>query len=122
MSRLFGFIFLPWIWIIPALAATIIFPIWAQNFRTIKKPNEAAYVAMALTLLPKGLLGLLVCAIFAGTLTTLCSYLNVASGVFVRNFYIRVVNKDASEIEADIRRAIRDLPKRHCLGVACLLF
>ena len=92
-----GFIFLPWIWIIPALAATIIFPNLAKEFPNVKNPNETAYVAMALKLLPKGLLGLLVCAVFAGTLTTLCSYLNVASGVFVRNFYIRVVNKNASE-------------------------
>jgi Na+/proline symporter len=79
------------------LAATIVFPDLAKNFPNVKNPNETAYVAMALKLLPKGLLGLLVCAVFAGTLTTLCSYLNVASGVFVRNFYIRVVNKSASE-------------------------
>ena len=97
LVSLFGFMILPWFWMIPALAATIIHPDLAAEFPGVKKPNEAAYVAMALTLLPKGLLGLLVCAIFAGTLTTLCSYLNVASGVFVRNFYIRVVNKEASE-------------------------
>ena len=40
---------------------------------------------------------MLVCAIFAATLTTLNSQLNIVSGTFVRNFYIRIVNKDASE-------------------------
>ena len=97
LVSIFGFIFLPWIWMIPALAATIIFPDLASKYPNVSNPNETAYVAMAMTLLPKGLLGLLVCAVFAGTLTTLCSYLNVASGVFVRNFYIRVIDKDASE-------------------------
>jgi Na+/proline symporter len=97
LVSIFGFIFLPWVWMIPALAATIVFPNLAKEFPNVKNPNETAYVAMALKLLPKGLLGLLVCAVFAGTLTTLCSYLNAASGVFVRNFYIRVVNKGTSE-------------------------
>jgi len=93
-----GFILLPWIWIIPAMAASIIFPDLSQQFPDYhSNVHETAYVAMAKLLLPHGLLGLLVCAVFAGTLTTLCSYLNVASGVFVRNFYIRVVDKDASE-------------------------
>jgi SSS family solute:Na+ symporter len=93
-----GFIFLPWIWIIPAMAATIVFPNLRQQFPGYPaNVNETAYVAMAKLLLPRGLLGLLVCAVFAGTLTTLCSYLNVASGVFVRNFYIRIVDKNASE-------------------------
>ena len=42
-------------------------------------------------------LGLLVCGIFAARLTSMNSLLNVYSGTFVRNFYIRVVNKNASE-------------------------
>ncbi len=97
LVSIFGFILLPWVWMIPALAATIIFPDLASKYPKVANPNETAYVAMAMTLLPKGLLGLLVCAVFAGTLTTLCSYLNVASGVFVRNFYIRVIDQGASE-------------------------
>jgi len=97
LVSIFGFLLLPWIWMIPALAATLVHPNLAAEFPGLKHPNEAAYVSMAITLLPKGLLGLLICAIFAGTLTTLCSYLNLASGTFVRNFYIRKIDKDTSE-------------------------
>ncbi|HOK97123.1 MAG TPA: hypothetical protein PKW71_13475, partial [Anaerohalosphaeraceae bacterium] len=50
-------------------------------------------------LLPAGLLGLLVCAIFAATVTSLNSQLNIVGGSFVRNVYIRVMRPAASEKE-----------------------
>lgn len=95
-----GFMFLPMIWIIPALGAAIIFPDLAsmEQYAGLNNPNEGAYVAIATELLPQGLLGLLVCGIFAASLTSMNSLLNVFSGGFVRNFYIRVVKKDASEL------------------------
>jgi len=101
MISVFGFLFLPLIWIIPALGAAIIFPDMAgmERYAGLNNPNEGAYVAVAIELLPNGLLGLLVCGIFAASLTSMNSLLNVFSGGFVRNFYIRVVNKDASELQ-----------------------
>jgi SSS family transporter len=94
-----GFVLLPAIWIIPAIGASILFPDLAsmEQFSQLNNPNEAAYVAIAMELLPKGLLGLLVCGIFAASLTSMNSLLNVYSAGFVRNFWIRVVKKDASE-------------------------
>lgn len=92
-----GYFVLAPIWMIPAVAATYFHPDLATEFPLLNNPNEAAYVAMAQTLLPAGLLGLLVCAIFAATLTTINTFLNVSSGAFVRNFYIRIVDKDATE-------------------------
>ncbi len=97
LISIFGYLILAPIWMIPAVAATYFHPDLATEFPMLNNPNEAAYVAMAQTLLPAGLLGLLVCAIFAATLTTINTFLNVSSGAFVRNFYIRVINKGASE-------------------------
>ncbi len=97
LVTIIGFIVLASIWMIPAVAATIFHPDLASKFPELKNPNEAAYVAMAMKFLPNGLLGLLVCAIFAASMTTMNSQLNVAAGTFVRNFYIRIINKDASE-------------------------
>ncbi|MGJ8650194.1 MAG: sodium:solute symporter family transporter [Opitutaceae bacterium] len=96
-----GFLVLPLIWIIPALGAAIIFPDLAsmEQYAGLNNPNEGAYVAIAIELLPQGLLGLLVCGIFAASLTSMNSLLNVFSGGFVRNFWIRVVDKEASEIK-----------------------
>jgi Na+/proline symporter len=94
-----GFLLLAPIWMIPAVGSAILNPDMDSMYPMLKNPNEAAYVAIAMQLLPKGLLGLLVCAIFAATLTTMNSQLNIASGTFVRNFYIRIVNKDATELK-----------------------
>lgn len=97
LISIFGYLVLSPIWMIPAIAATYFHPDLAAEFPMLNNPNEAAYVAMAQTLLPSGLLGLLICAIFAATLTTINTFLNVSSGAFVRNFYIRVIHQDASE-------------------------
>lgn len=97
LISLAGFLLLPATWMIPAVASVLVHPNLEQEYPRLNNPNEAAYVAMAITLLPKGLLGLLVCAIFAASLTTMNSLLNVVAGTFVRNFYIRIVEKDASE-------------------------
>ncbi|MDQ8198255.1 hypothetical protein QEH56_08865 [Pelagicoccus enzymogenes] len=94
-----GFLLLPSIWIVPALGAAILFPELETMYPQLNNANEAAYVAIALELLPQGLLGLLVCGIFAASLTSMNSLLNSFSASFVRNFYIRVVNKDASELK-----------------------
>lgn len=94
-----GFLFLAPIWMIPALGAAVIFPDLSGMYSQLNNPNEAAYVAIAIELLPQGLLGLLVCGIFAASLTSMNSLLNVYSGMFVRNFYIRIVNPQATEMK-----------------------
>ena len=94
---LFGFLLLTPIWMMPPMAATFFYPDMSAVFPHLTHPNEGAYVAVALTLLPKGLVGLLVCAILAASMTSMNGQLNTVSGTFVRNFYIRVVNKMASE-------------------------
>ncbi len=92
-----GFLLLPIVWIIPAIGAAILFPDLSERFAQLNNPNEAAYVAIAQELLPQGLLGLLVCGIFAASLTSMNSSLNTMSASFVRNFYIRVIEQNASE-------------------------
>ncbi|MDF7808071.1 hypothetical protein P4E94_11525 [Pontiellaceae bacterium B12219] len=96
-----GFLLLAPIWMIPAMGSAVLFPDLAgmEEFSQLNNANEAAYVAIAMELLPQGLLGLLVCGIFAASLTSMNSLLNVYSGTFVRNFYIRKVNRDASELK-----------------------
>ena len=94
-----GFLLLAPVWMIPALGAAVLFPDLSGMYPHLNNPNEAAYVAIAMELLPQGLLGLLVCGIFAASLTSMNSLLNVFSGTFVRNFYIRKINPQASELK-----------------------
>ncbi|HOL32076.1 MAG TPA: hypothetical protein PK052_08840 [Anaerohalosphaeraceae bacterium] len=97
--QIVGMVVLPLIWIIPPMAAAVWHPHLAAEYPRLNNPSEAAYVAMAMELLPAGLLGLLVCAIFAATVTSLNSQLNIVGGSFVRNVYIRVMRPAASEKE-----------------------
>lgn len=85
------------IFILPALAAKVALPDLATMFPDLKNPSEAAYVAMAMAVLPKGMLGLLVCGIFAATMTSMDSGLNRGAGIFVRNFWIVHVDQQAGE-------------------------
>lgn len=87
------------IFIIPALACAVLIsrPELAQLFPRLVNPEEASYVQIASMVLPAGLMGLLICAIFAATLTSMNSGLNATSGSIIRNIYLPLINPDASE-------------------------
>lgn len=87
----------PVIWFIPSLSAAITHPDLASQFPALPFPQEAAFLATSQAVLPKGMIGLLVCGIFAATLTTLDASLNQSAGIFTRNFYLPVVNPAAPE-------------------------
>ncbi len=94
---LIGGIVGPLLWIIPPLAATIMFPDLASVFPNLSKPTEGAFVAVAMKVMPVGLIGLLLCAMFGATLTQMDAAVNKYVGVFVRSFYRPVLRPDAPE-------------------------
>lgn len=94
---LFGALLGPVIWFIPSMSATITHPDLAAQFPGLPYPQEAAFLATSQAVLPSGMLGLLICGIFAATLTTMDASLNQSAGIFVRNFYLPRVNPHASE-------------------------
>jgi Na+/proline symporter len=87
----------PLIWLIPPMAATITHPNLAAEYANLKAPHEAAFVAVCMDVLPKGLLGLLLCAMLGATLTSMDAGLNKGVGVFVRSLYLPVIRPRASE-------------------------
>ncbi|PTX95805.1 hypothetical protein [Opitutus sp. ER46] len=87
----------PIIWIVPPLVATVLFPDLSVVFPSLPKPTEGAFVATALAVMPVGLLGLLMCAMFGATLTSMDAAVNKYVGVFVRSFYRPILKPQASE-------------------------
>ncbi|HEY8967203.1 MAG TPA: hypothetical protein VIM58_12195 [Candidatus Methylacidiphilales bacterium] len=87
----------PLIWFIPPMAASITDPNAAALFPNLKYPEEGAFLITAHRVLPQGMLGLLICGIFAATVTSMDASLNQGVGTFVRNFYLPVVNPRCSE-------------------------
>jgi SSS family solute:Na+ symporter len=92
-----GSIIAPFIWMIPPLAATILHPNLGAEFPTLKQPHEAAFVAMCLQVMPKGLMGLLISAMLGATLTSMDAGLNKGVGIFVRCFYLPIIHRDCPE-------------------------
>jgi Na+/proline symporter len=92
----------PWPWIIVALASLIVFPDLASiqeafpNVSQDKLGHDLAYPAM-LTMLPPGLLGLVVASLVAAYMSTISTHLNWGSSYIVNDFYKQQINNNASE-------------------------
>jgi len=80
------------IWFIPPIAARLLFP-EAVDTLDISKPAEAAYAVASMQLLPLGLLGIMVIAMFSTTASTLDTGLNGAAGIVVINMYPALARK-----------------------------
>lgn len=94
---LLGTVLGPLIWLVPPTVAAIRHPDMAGLFPALRFPQEAAFLITAQDVLPQGMLGLLICGIFAATLTTMDAGLNQGAGIFVRNFYLPVINPHCPE-------------------------
>ncbi|MEB2777385.1 sodium/solute symporter [Algoriphagus sp. D3-2-R+10] len=84
------FFVFPIFFLMPAIAAQEILP-------DLSNP-EMAYVGVAVKLLPTGLMGLMLAAIFSATMSSLNSEFNVMSGVLTNDIYKRLFNSNASDI------------------------
>ena len=94
----------PWPWIIVALASLIVYPDLASlseafpNISEDKLGQDLAYPAM-LTLLPTGLLGLVLASLVSAYMSTNSTHLNWGSSYVVNDFYLQLINKNASQKE-----------------------
>jgi solute:Na+ symporter, SSS family len=94
---LIGTLIGPLIWFIPSMAATIMHPNLAAEFPALKQPHEAAFVAVAMDVMPQGLLGLLLSAMLGATVTSMDAGLNKNVGICIRSLYKPVFKPYASE-------------------------
>lgn len=85
------FLIFPVIFLFPPVAARVIIP-------DLQNP-EMAYVALCLKLLPVGIMGLMIAAMFAATMSVLSAEYNVTASVLTRDIYQRLFRKNASPKE-----------------------
>lgn len=93
------FIVGPIVWFIPPMAARIVHPDLAAIFPGLKNPSEGAFLAMCVTTMPTGMVGLLLSGIFAATMSSMDSGLNRNAGIFVKSFYHAVLRPAATDRE-----------------------
>lgn len=87
---LFGglYLFSPFLWLLPPLLWRIQQPIpVGADVETVTKMAETAYILSCKAVLPIGMLGLMLAALFSATASMISSQLNVFSGVLTENIY-----------------------------------
>jgi len=85
------FFIFPVIFLFPSVAARVIIP-------DLQNP-EMAYVSLCLKLLPAGIMGLMIAAMFAATMSVLSAEFNVTASVLTRDIYQRLFRKNATPKE-----------------------
>jgi Na+/proline symporter len=94
----------PWPWILVALASLVVFPDLASiqeafpNVSEDKLGHDLAYSAM-LTMLPSGLLGLVLASLSAAYMSTISTHLNWGASYVVNDVYAQQIKPDATEKE-----------------------
>jgi SSS family solute:Na+ symporter len=94
----------PWPWILVGLASIVVFPDLASiqtafpDVSPDKLGDDLGYPAM-LTLLPKGLLGIVLASLIAAFMSTISSHLNWGASYLVNDVYRRFLRKEASQKE-----------------------
>jgi solute:Na+ symporter, SSS family len=91
LSAFLNFIGTP-IMLLPALMARSLMPTFAAQ----QKPQDV-YVHLIFELLPAGMIGIIVAALFSATMATVSADLNAIAGVLTKDFYQRILRPSASE-------------------------
>lgn len=94
------YVIMPIFWLVPLMIFRIITPEFINPLDPLDtKQAEVVFVAMVGRLLPVGLAGLALAAMFSATGSLVNSALNVMSSVITKDFYNRLIRKAASDKE-----------------------
>jgi solute:Na+ symporter, SSS family len=97
---LFGglYLFSPFLWLLPPLLWRVQQPIpEGADAATITHMAETAYILSCKAVLPIGMLGLMLAALFSATASMISSQLNVFSGVLTENIYKPLANNPSTK-------------------------
>lgn len=116
----------PWPWIVIALASIVIYPnLDALRVAFPHLPDayikyDLSYPAM-LTLLPAGLLGVVITSLIAAFMSTISTHLNWGSSYVVNDFYVRFIKPNASSKEQVLVGRISTVVMMLCAALLTLV-
>src|SRR5215471_14415085 len=87
------------LWFIPPMAMRVIYPDLHTVWPGLSNVSEAAYAVASLTLLPHGLVGIMLAAMFSSTMANLSATFNLKSAILTKDIYQTLFRKDAGEQE-----------------------
>jgi SSS family solute:Na+ symporter len=87
------------VWFIPPMAMRVIYPNLPALEAALPSPSEAAYAVASLTLLPHGLIGVMLAAMFSATMANLSAQFNFKSAILTKDVYQALFRRNAGERE-----------------------
>jgi solute:Na+ symporter, SSS family len=87
------------LWFIPPMAMRVIYPDLHALWPSLANPSEGAYAVASLTLLPHGLIGVMLAAMFSATMANLSAQFNLKSAILTKDLYQALLRKDARDRE-----------------------
>lgn len=87
------------IWFVPPFAMRVLYPDLSSVWPGLANPQESSYALAALTLLPSGLVGIMLAAMFSATMSSLSGVLNLHASIISRDIFPTLVKKRAGESE-----------------------
>jgi len=83
-------LFAPLLWIFPVMISRQVFPHIAELWPQFADPTEASFVSIALLILPHGLIGIVISAIFSATMGQANATFNWLAAVLTKEIYVRL--------------------------------
>src|SRR6266536_2514062 len=87
------------LWFLPPMAMRVIYPDLHAVWPALANPSEASYAVASLTLLPHGLIGVMLAAMFSATMANLSAQFNLKSAILSKDVYQTLIRKNAGERE-----------------------
>ncbi len=87
------------LWFIPPMAMRVLYPDLHALWPGLANPAEASYAVASLTLLPHGLIGIMLAAMFSSTMANVSAAFNLKSAILTRDIYKGLFRKNAGDHE-----------------------
>jgi SSS family transporter len=87
------------VWFVPPLAMRVLHPDIGAIWPGLRNPHESSYALAALTLLPSGLVGIMLAAMFSATMSSLSGLLNIHASIVSRDIFPTLFPRRAGEAE-----------------------
>ncbi len=87
------------LWFIPPMTMRVVYPDLHAVWPSLAHPDEAAYAVASLTLLPHGLIGVMLAAMFSATMASLSAQFNLKSAILTKDVYQSLLRKSAGDRE-----------------------
>jgi SSS family transporter len=87
------------IWFVPPFAMRVLHPDLKAIWPGLANPHESSYALAALTLLPSGLVGIMLAAMFSATMSSLSGLLNIHASIISKDIFPTLFPRRAGEAE-----------------------